>query len=44
MTKNIHIRVSSEKKKEIVEHAKKEGLTITAFIITAINNKLKDER
>lgn len=40
MPSNIHIRINDEKKQEIVKAAKREGLSITAFIITAINERL----
>lgn len=40
MTQNIHLRVSDIKKQEIKEHASKEGLSLTAFILAAVNDRI----
>lgn len=40
MTQNIHLRVSTEKKSEIKAQAKHEGLTITAFILASVNDRI----
>lgn len=40
MKQNIHIRVSDVKKQEIKEHASKEGLTLTAFILASVNDRI----
>lgn len=40
MKQNIHLRVSDVKKQEIKEHASKEGLTLTAFILAAVNDRI----
>lgn len=40
MTQNIHIRVSDKKKQEIKNNAKKEGLSVTAFILASVNDRI----
>lgn len=40
MTQNIHLRVSEEKKNEIQKYAKKEGLSLTAFILASVNDRI----
>lgn len=41
MKENIHIKVHKDKKEEIMRCAKDEGLTMTAYILTAINDRLR---
>lgn len=40
MTQNIHLRVSDKKKQEIKDHASKEGLSLTAFILASVNDRI----
>lgn len=40
MTQNIHIRVSENKKQEIKNNAVKEGLSLTAFILASVNDRI----
>ena len=40
MTQNIHIRVSENKKQEIKNNAVKEGLSLTAFILAYVNDRI----
>ena len=40
MTQNIHIRVSEKKKQEIKNNAEKEGLSVTAFILASVNDRI----
>lgn len=37
---NIHIRLSDEKKQEIEDHANYEGISVTAFMLAAANERI----
>lgn len=39
---NLHLRVSQSKKKEITKHAAESDMSITAYIISAINEKMSE--
>lgn len=40
MTENIHLRVSKAKKDEMVAQATREGLSMTGFILAAVNDRI----
>lgn len=41
MAENIHLRVTAEKKDAIRAHAQSEGLTLSAYILTAVNDRMR---
>lgn len=43
MKQNIHIRVSEKKKQEIKNSAEKEGLSLTAFILASVNDRINNQ-
>lgn len=40
MTENIHLRVSKSKKDELSAQAAREGLSMTGFILAAVNDRI----
>lgn len=40
MDKNIHVRVNSEFKNKVIDAAKQQNLTLTAFVIAALNDRI----
>lgn len=40
MTENIHLRVSKAKKDELAAQAAREGLSMTGFILAAVNDRI----
>lgn len=40
MTENIHLRVSKSKKDEMAAQASREGLSMTGFILAAVNDRI----
>lgn len=40
MSENIHLRVSKAKKDEMAAQAAREGLSMTGFILAAVNDRI----